>query len=303
LSRRRKFLLLGFLVLVAAAAILIVLDSGRRVQGWVGSEPFFQGRAASAWGRDLRQPDETRAADAFNALSAGKGEAVPVCIWVLQTAPEPEARWRAADALAHMGKDASPAGPQLIIALSDSDPLVRGVAIRGVAELAPDLRGAVGALVPLFPDVDAIRAVSRFGERGDEAVPSLIALLNHDDATVRWQSARTLGKIRTPALPAVPELSRLTIADPDPQVREHAAEAIGDIGPAAVKGLPALVKALSDPMPRVRRDAVRALGQLGPAAKDALAEVLAATKDADPAVKDAAVRAARLIAPGAKTAN
>lgn len=295
--KRRRWIIAALVLLVIAVALALLADPDRRLLGRAYGEPFFQGRAASAWHRDLRSNDEARSAEVINTLVAGKGESVPVCAWVLRTAPEPESRWRAADALGKFGKDALPAGPELIAALDDADPIVRGVASRAVGEVLPDATKAVPALVKLFPDVDAIRAVSKYRKNGAVAVPHLIEMLKHDDSAVRWQSARTLGKIGEPAVPAVPELMRLTRNDPQPQVREHAAEAMGDIGPAAAAGIPALVAALRDPNARVRRDAVRALGDMGPAAKSVLTDVQTATQDPDADVKSAAQRAARLIDP------
>jgi HEAT repeat protein len=296
---RRRVILLTLVLLAAAAGVAVALDPAARVQGWVNGEPFYHGRSATAWRRDLRRPDGERSAGALNELIAGKGEAVPVCAWVLRTAPEAEARWRAADALSQMGRDAASAAAELVAALADNDQLVRGVAIRAVGELAPDAPGGVPALVALFPNIEAIRAVARFGPAGAAAVPRLIELTKSDDPTVRWQAIRTLGKIGPPALPALPELIRLSAADPDALVREHAVETIGDIGPAADEGIPALVKALRDPVARVRRDAVRSLGQMGAAAKPVLDDVRAATRDPDPDVSAAAGRAARLIDPAA----
>jgi HEAT repeat protein len=196
-----------------------------------------------------------------------------------------------------MGNDAAAAGPELVAALADDDPLVRGVAVRAVGELAPDVPGGVQALISLFPDVDAMRAVARFGPGGAEAVPALITALKHDDPTVRWQAARALGKIGAPAVPAVPELARLATSDPEPLVREHAAEALGDIGPAAADGIPALVQLLRYRVARVRRDAVRALGQMGPTAKGVLGDVRALEQDSDADVRAAATRAIRFIDP------
>lgn len=295
--KRRRVIWGAVILLLAVAGLAVAFDPDRRAVGWARGEPFYHGRAASAWRRDLQQPDAAGAGEAFNTLVAGKGEAVPVCTWVLRSAPEAEARWRAADALGKIGKDAAPAGPDLVAALGDSDPLVRQVAVRAVGDLAPDVPGAVPALTTLFPDIEAIRAVARFGPAGAEAVPALVALFRHDDSTVRWQAVRAVGKFGRPAVAAVPELIRLTGSDPDAIVREHAAEAMGDIGPAAAAGIPALVKAMHDPVARVRRDAVRSLGQMGPTAKGALADVRAATSDPDPDVKAAATRAARLIDP------
>jgi HEAT repeat protein len=298
LKRRVVWAVLGGLLVGAAA--WAALDPDRWAVGRARGEPFYQGRAASAWRHELMAGDEVTAGEAFNQLATGKGEAIPVCSWVYRHSESAQARWKAVDAIGHMGKDGAPAGPDLVAALGDPDPLVRQVAVRAISELAPEMPGAVAALVPLFPDVEAIRAVAKFRRAGAEAVPALIKLFASDDPTVRWQAVRAIGKIGEPALPALPELMRLTVEDKEWEVREHAAEAMGDIGPPASAGVPALVKALRDPNARVRRDAIRSLGQIGPAAKLALPEVKTAANDPDADVKAAAVKSARQIDPAGK---
>ncbi len=303
MSRTRKLLLLALVIVAVGIIAIVLLDPNRRLRGWVKGEPFYQGRAASAWEHDLRQADTPESAQAMQTLVSAKGEALPICTWVLRNAAEPEARSRTADVLAQMGKDAAPAKGDLVAALADPDPLVRGVVVRAIGKLAPDVPGAPAELTNLFPDIDAIRTVALFGPAAADAVPALNAMLKYGNPTVRWQAARTLGKIHEPALPALPELIRLTRSDPDPLVREHAAEAIGDIGPVAAEGIPALVNALKDREAKVRRDAVRSLGQMGPAAKGVIADVRAATHDSDEKVKIAALRAVRLIDPAGVDKN
>lgn len=294
---RRRVIAVCLALLLGGVALAALLDPAARAQGWARGEPFYEGASATAWQRKLRQPDAVVATESLNTLARGKGGAVPVCAWLLRTAPEPEVRWRAADALGRMGKDARPAAKELVAALSDGDPLVRAVAVRAVGALAPDVEGGVAGLLALFPDVEAIRAAARFGPAGAAAVPSLLELLKHEDVGVRRQAVRALGKIGTPSLAALPELIRMSEAEENHLLREQSVEAIGDIGPAAAAGIPALVKALKDPVPRVRRDAVRALGQMGPVAKHTLGEVTAAVADPDPEVQAAAKRAVRLIDP------
>jgi HEAT repeat protein len=301
MSRRRViWIVLVLLMLCGAGGLAIAFDPAARVQGWVRGEPFFQDHSATAWQRELRNPDENTAIAATTALASGKGKAIPVCVWLLKHADETQVRWRVAEALKNMGKDAAPAGPDLVVAFTDSDPFVRGVAIRVVGDLAPDVPGAVAGLIQLFPDVEAIRAVANFKQAGAEAVPKLIELTKHEDAAVRRQAVRTLGKIGVPALTSLPALITLTGTDPVSGVREQSAEAIGDIGPTAAEGIPVLVKALKDSDAMVRRDAVRSLGQMGPTAKSVLAEVRALTKDPEEKVRDAATKAARLIDPAGK---
>src|SRR5947208_3497487 len=98
------------------------------------------------------------------------------------------------------------------------------------------------------------------------------------DSPLRQDEARRA--LQDGGAEAVPVLVAAT-KDEDALVREHAAEAMGDIGPVAAEGVPALVALLSDPEARVRRDAVRSLGQIGAAASGALPDVLKRVKDSD----------------------
>ena len=86
-----------------------------------------------------------------------------------------------------LGVAARPAGSALVAALQDPDPTVRGVVARALEKLAPEVPGAVPALIERFPEVDAVRAVARF--RDPAAVPPLTALLSHPDPTIRRNAA------------------------------------------------------------------------------------------------------------------
>jgi HEAT repeat protein len=301
MNRRRVSWIVAIIsILSVVAGIVAALDPAARVQGWVRGEPFFQDRSATSWHRELKTPDENIAAAATAALTNGKDKSIPVCVWLLKNAAEPQVRLRVGETLGKMGKEAASAGPDLVAAFNDNDPLVRALAIRVVGDLAPDVPGAVTGLIRLFPNVEAIRAVAKFKQAGAEAVPKLIELTRHEDQSVRRQTVRALGKIGVPALSSLPALIALIETDPVPGVREQSAEAIGEIGPVAAEGIPVLVKALKDSDAMVRRDAVRSLGQMGPTAKGALPDVRALTKDPDEKVRKAATEAARLIDPAGK---
>lgn len=302
MNRRARIALVSLLVFgIAGLTLGLAYDPDARLQGWVRGEPFYAGRSATAWERELRSPDENTAVAALSALVEGKEQSAPLCGWLLTHSEDANARSRAGDALKKMGKSAAPAASDLVSALGDSDPLVRGVAIRTVGELQPDLPGAVPGLIACFPDSDAIRAVASYKQSAAAAVPRLIELAGSDDSNVRRQSVRALGKIGPPALDSLPTLTALTGKDPVAGVREQSAEAIGELGPIAAEGIPALTQALKDPDAKVRRDAVRSLGQMGPVAKNALPEVRALTGDPEAIVREAAKKAARLIDPSAKS--
>jgi HEAT repeat protein len=248
----------------------------------------------------LRKSDEVEVAATTSTLANGKAEALPVCTWLLRRAPEPQVRSRVVNVLDKMGPAGGPAGKDLVAALDDPDPLVRAGAARVIGNLAPNVPGAVAALIKLFPEREAIRAVAEFRAAGAAAAPALTALTRHPDAAVRRNAVRTLGRIGQAALPALPDLMTLTTGDPEAGVREQSAEAIGELGAAAAAGIPSLVTALRDGDAKVRRDAVRSLGQMGPTARKVLDSVAALAADPDENVRKAAVDAARKIHPGGK---
>ena len=97
----------------------------------------------------------------------------------------------------------------------------------------------------------------------------------------------------TAAIPAIVK----HLQDPAATVREHCAEALGDIGPAAMETVPDLVAVLDDPAVRVRRDAVRSLGQIGAPAGTVLPAIKPLLNDPEQIVRDAARTAWKAIAP------
>jgi HEAT repeat protein len=152
--------------------------------------------------------------------------------------------------------------------------------------------------------------------REPRSTPALIVAMSDQDPGVRAGAARALGLLRVPD--GVKELTRVLREDPEPQVRQSAAVALGFIGDgsaggplaaalsdgdaatrlAAVQalstlrspaGVPALTESLKSPSQPLRRAAALALGEIGDAsAAPALRPLL---KDADPAVQGAAAQA------------
>lgn len=88
------------------------------------------------------------------------------------------------------------------------------------------------------------------------------------------------------------------LADPDIEVRNHAALALHDLGPAAAPAVPALVASLSDDDVSVRGAAAMALGAVGAAAKEAV-ETLLRVSAHDPChfMRAEALNALAVIAP------
>lgn len=88
--------------------------------------------------------------------------------------------------------------------------------------------------------------------------PALIAAVSDADARVRQLSAQAIGEIGPAAVAAVPALIKL-LADSDEGSRNTACIGLTRIGPGAKEALPALRNALSDPRPDVRRFAQQAI--------------------------------------------
>jgi uncharacterized protein (DUF2336 family) len=102
-----------------------------------------------------------------------------------------------------------------------------------------------------------------FQEEAERSLPieALIAAAAYDpDPKVREHAAEALGQMGD--LTAVGPLIAVALEDGNARVREHAAEALGSLGDERARlALAALV--LSDPSPRVRHHAAEALGQIG----------------------------------------
>ena len=117
------------------------------------------------------------------------------------------------------------------------------------------------------PVYEAIRDLSRIGT---EAVPELIDALTHENASIRYHAATSLGwQVTLLSEESVGPLI-MRLRDDTWIVRARAAAALANIKLAADRCVPALVVSLSDPNPIVRYASVSALGKFGPAASGAL---------------------------------
>jgi HEAT repeat protein len=209
--------------------------------------------------------------------------------------------WTAAELLGQIGPAASDATPTLIAALHDDDPHVRAVAAANLPAIDAPAHQAVPELLAMAkrePTVVVLRALSEYGEAAQDAISALVDILEDRQlpTEVRWNAARTLGKIRAPAVVAVGALVD-HLQDEAATIREHSAEALGDIGPPAADAVAALVSVLDDPATRVRRDAARSLGQIGPAAAGSVPPLKKLLKDPEQIVRDAARVALQTLAP------
>lgn len=183
---------------------------------------------------------------------------------------DPALRGRVLEILGAIGPAARPALDDMIRALADPDPMIRGDAAVAVAALGSDAAAAVPALENILT--------------GDGATPA-----------TKYPAAYALGRIGPAAKPALDALRALTTSS-DEVLATVAVWAAIKIDPqdAALleKAIPALRKAARAEQEIVRLEAVVALGDIGPAAASAIPILeLVSEEDAARTVRAAAAEA------------
>jgi HEAT repeat protein len=179
--------------------------------------------------------EEGLAGWAMDALSTMGPDAAPVLAEIYRTADE-ERRFPAARALMKLGPDAGAAVPTLMA----------------------DMRGTNVGRVIL-----ATQILGKLGENGRIALPQLERLLQNQDILVRVRAAGAIWKLdqRASVLPVLLEgLQDESIHRGS--VKKYAAEALGDMGPAAKEAVPLLKTMLTDGQSGLRQAAAEALEKI-----------------------------------------
>jgi HEAT repeat protein len=151
-----------------------------------------------------------------------------------------------------------------------------GILGRTAALAIPDV-----AEVLLEPGLTAEAAIA-LSYMGPGALPPLRDALTSDDAIVRREALRSIGKLKDRAsldLGVVLPLLTDRMTDVDQGVRTVAATYLGIIHEGADVAVPALVKGLADSDPEVRRASAAALGSFGAEALPALEALKKAASD------------------------
>jgi HEAT repeat protein len=192
---------------------------------------------------------------------------------------------------------------------ADALPAIQ-TALRDPQAEADRLKGALKACgilgqraAPAIPEVAAVlaeqgltaEAAIALSFMGRDAFPPLREALSSDDAIVRRESLRSIGKLRERAsldteliLPVLVN----GLKDRDEGVRAVAATYLGIIHEGPADTVPPLIAALSDPDPEVRRSSAAALGSFDPvAAAPALPALRKASTDRNEDVAREAGRA------------
>ncbi|AUT00785.1 hypothetical protein CLI64_10460 [Nostoc sp. CENA543] len=122
-------------------------------------------------------------------------------------------------------------------------------------------------------------ALGEIALQDSSAVPLLKFndLLTDQSQGVRVMAANILKKMGKDPVPPL----MLALQNPDPQIRQKAADSLGKLSIEAKEAIPSLTNALRDPVNTVRASAAYALGEMGSDAKDAIPFLRNAAQDPD----------------------
>jgi HEAT repeat protein len=222
--------------------------------------------------RALRDPDNwvsALAAEALGHMGESADGAVPALVRALGHV-NPLVRANAAEALGSMGAAAGRARAALEKACADEDGAVRDQALRALGALGAPTPAAEAAARAGLQDADprvraaAVAALGDWGGAGGVTAGALVALLADGSDQVKVEAARVLPRLGGAGPEVVAGLCRRLEEDDSPLVQEHAARALGKLGPTAAAAGEALIRVAQTAEAGVREEALRALAIIQP---------------------------------------
>jgi HEAT repeat protein len=251
-------------------ALLVALVAGVAAAMWYyRSEPTAPHvsvvlRNEDRWLDDLQRGSPKDVESATAALEQRGSAALPAIRTALQdTAADPARRRAALKAAAILGARAVEVMPDVAAALEDPKYAPEaGLALSFMGSPAvPTLRDALQSDEAIVRR-EALRAIGKLRERASIdpqiVVPLLLDALGDPDAAVRHVAVTYLGIVRDKPAEEVTGLIG-ALQDSEADVREAAALALSSYGLDAEPAIPALTKASKDPDEDVQREAARAL--------------------------------------------
>jgi HEAT repeat protein len=229
--------------------------------------------AAPGLAEALQDPDSTvrnQAAITLALIAPNDKRPVPILVQLLQGADEPlrEAALAALDGMGESAKDAVPTVERVLA--TDKDPHAAAQAAHvlastaGAAACEPLARAIADSKEDFVPQ-SAATAMGRLWPACPQTIPTLTGTFGGVES-VAFTSARALGKIGKPAMPAL----TAALKSADPNTRQAAAEAFASMNVALTpEAVDALTVALGDKDSVVRTRAAQSLHNAGGAAQQA----------------------------------
>lgn len=167
------------------------------------------------------------------------------------------------------------AGPALVEALANEDETVVANAIAALAAMGPKVLDHVDdALADEKLRHYALLLIAKLGPEAASAVPALTAVIEKGADLKKPESVEflreaqlALGQIGPAAVQAVRALVGSLSLD-DEKIQASACYALGKIGPSAARAIPALQKAAKSDLPLVKLAALRAMLEIRPGQRD-----------------------------------
>lgn len=270
---------IGTIAIDAAPALVDALtDRSDRVRGKAAEALGQIGEGAA----DVAVPSLTRAlrdrdnwvsalaAEALGEMGEAAEEAIPALMKALHHI-NPLVRANAAEALGKMGAAATDALAALEAACRDDDGGVRVQALRALGEVQPESESGINPVsVEALRDPDpqvravAVEVLARSGVPVSAAASIILDLLDDANDQVKFQVVRAIPKLIGPIPEAIEGLTQRLLEDDSAWVREGAAEALGQLGPAAASAGPALLRVAQTGEVAVREQAMRAIARIQP---------------------------------------
>ena len=253
-------------------ALFVALVAGVGVAVWyyrapANGIPTAIVRNDDRWLEGLQSRSPKDVAEATALLEERGTAALPLIRRTLQDpAADPARRQAALKATAILGARAAEAIPDVAAALQEPDyapEAALALSFMGSAAVPP-LQDAVNSNEAIVRR-EALRALGKLRERASTdpkiVVPLLLRAIDDADASVRNVAVTYLGIVRDDPAAEVTGLIK-ALADENAEVRQAAAAALAEYGTLAERATPALKKAASDPDEEVRREAGRTLVRL-----------------------------------------
>jgi hypothetical protein len=124
----------------------------------------------------------------YEALGPLASAQVPSLIDVFSNDPSPEVRYITANVLGYIGPDARAAGPALLAATKDTDPMVRNNSLCALSRVLHDPQLTIPVLIAALDDTESIVrenaaiGLGRCGQQAKAGVPALVRTLAINNA-------------------------------------------------------------------------------------------------------------------------
>ena len=164
------------------ASLLVVLVG--MIQGAAAEPPAIDPKTVQDWVQVLKEGDREAGIKAARLWVGSLGDADPSArrraAVVLRAGIahfSPDVRTRAQEVLAQIGPDAKAVVPALVAMLSDPDAMVSTSAGMVLGEFGPAAEAAIPTLLPRLADRHYLGAAVTLGQIGPAAIPPLVKLL------------------------------------------------------------------------------------------------------------------------------